>query len=364
MNDDELLSRWLEHDLPPAEAAALSQRLREEPALAARLEVMRGWIEALEALPEVAPPRALDARVLGRAPEPRVQAVAGAWAGWRPAAIGLLAAGLLGWVVQPDALQVTVEGAEVRAQGEGNVLIDGAELELSGRAQVVRSSPPVAGEIVVLVQQGSAVLRREGVELARLDAGERWQGERQPVAAPAVQPAAPTGALANEVQRLRAELAAVKAELEQVRVLGVVAEGQLVATRGEPVPWPSSVLPGLLPDALQASVLDALDAVDQIALEDLDCSEYPCLALLRVDAAEPLVHDLVTPVVDAVTQGVPGATVSVWSHHFRGAGGGVSLVSFAVAPSKDLHRDGVVGVRLAYRADTLATDHARDLVGP
>jgi hypothetical protein len=358
VSDDELLSRWLDGDLSPAQAEDLQRRLGSEPALAARLEALQGWVGELGNLREIPAPPALDARVLGRAPEAVGRSRALPWG----AAAVLAAAAAAVMVLIPSPLELQVLGAEVHVAGDGTIAVDGVRVEVDGAVRVLRSEPPVAGEVEVRVEEGSAVVRPEGAGVVYLAAGERWGEERAAGDAP-VTPIVSTGSTSSEVARLQQEVEALRKALEQSRVVGVVAQGQLAATQGDPVPWPAQVLPGLEPDLLHAAVLDVLDGVDRVVLQDFDCSEYPCLTLLRVQAAEEVVSELVAPVIDEVTQGVPGATVSVWSHHFRGPGGGVSLVGFAVAPGKDLHRDGEVGVRLAFRADTLATDHARELVG-
>ena len=50
MIDRERISRWLDDDLPTGERAAMQARMRDEPALRAEVERMRGLVDDLHDL--------------------------------------------------------------------------------------------------------------------------------------------------------------------------------------------------------------------------------------------------------------------------------------------------------------------------
>jgi hypothetical protein len=368
VTDDERLSRWLSGDLPPVEAAAFDARLQEEPELDQRLQALSGWIDDLSHLDDLPVPAALDAAVLGAA-GPAVVIPSRRAIPWGPL-VGLAAAAVALFVLSPVPLQVTLQGDQLQLTGDGALMIDDVQVDIDGITIVAleATGPQIS------VEQGTATLTTPGDLPKVLSSGQHVlitgqqllsSGSQHQLTRNLSLQVAATQASTDsigEISRLRARITELETALATSQTVGSFVQGQLVATRGEAVPWPEMVEPGMEPDLFHAAVLDTMDGVQDIEVQDVDCSEYPCLALLRVHAPEELVTDLVNPLIDAIAAEIPGTSVSVFSHRFRGPAGGVSLVGFAVAPGQDLHRDGDVGVRLGFRADTLATDHARDLV--
>ncbi len=68
--DSDLLSAYIDQQLSTNERAALEQRLEQEPELRLALDELRATVEALRALPPVAPPRSFTLPATVRAPTP------------------------------------------------------------------------------------------------------------------------------------------------------------------------------------------------------------------------------------------------------------------------------------------------------
>ena len=112
----------------------------------------------------------------------------------------------------------------------------------------------------------------------------------------------------------------------------IVAEGkadgvkerdrQLAAAQGgDPVPWPSETAeqlqPGPFKDALDAFV-ESQEGMDVVTV---DCDEYPCMALVRLDDSDEELRELLKPHIDKVVDDMGGGGVSVsasnhsWDDH-------------------------------------------------
>lgn len=296
MNDDEIVSLYVQGELGEGEARRLEARLENEPQLAARVDEMMALIADLEALPAVAPS---PPSVSTRRGSPRRWALA--------IAAGMVAAAVLGGLVGgalSPAPQDTVELAAVA--GRHRVRGEGVELHVAG----VRAR--VDGEAWIWVEPADGVERREGQEedmdlshaasaaggalisVVVLSGGALvWSGAGSaPVAvgpeAGAVafrgEPLGPVSARApsarsepTPVVTAGAELAS---EVERLRFENELLRGQLALHEGVPAPWPDALPEALRRDRFAAHAKDVVEGVEGLELLSVDCSEFPCLAVL------------------------------------------------------------------------------------
>ena len=372
------LSRLLAGDLPADEAAALRARIAAEP------EVARAWAElvalqrSLADLPDEPPPARLVAAVRGERPRRRW------W--WAAAAAAALAAALLLWsgprpvrVVVSDGVhevsgELVVAAADVRVDVDGRVKIEvepARSLVRERAAEVPMDRSHAAAALVgalvtVTVYEGTALVFRPDGEPLRVEAGMSRTVSGQP--APPVQPrgarvaALPAGA--DEVTRLRAEVADLQDQLAAASMSGAVARGQLALEQGTPVPWPDDVPEALRPAAFEATVRAALVSSGVAAdLEQVDCGEYPCLAILRPRSLDGDLGAAIKPFVAALEPVVPDVAAALIGTRFQDGDKEVGLVAVALGAPGDLETGGDVGRRTEWRAGTIARDLAEEAMG-
>lgn len=305
MSVHEQLSRLLDGDLDESEEQDLRRRIEDDPEVAAAWQAMQRLPDELAALPDVPPPPALDRAVLSPG-SPDVQRFSRRWAPWAAAAACLV---LIWMWTRPGPPLVLVQGSQF-VQGHALVLAGATEVEVAGRA-LIEVEPPdaflregtqevadmnkthllaaLAGAIVtVSVYEGSAVLRAAEAEPVTVLPGETWSTAPEPVAAAEPEEArvvrvqVPEGSdpaqreqvLVDEIGRLRAELEAAKLGRDLTR-------GQLETHQGTPQPWPDDLPDVYRQDAFEAAVEEALKEQPFGDLEVLDCSEFPCFAVIR-----------------------------------------------------------------------------------
>lgn len=272
---DEALSALLEGHLPPEEARALRARIAQDPALAQRLEQLEALASALDQLPEVAPPPGLDARVLAQ--RPRAAVVHRPVPRWPVALAAGLAAGLL-------------LGQAPGAGPVSTVRIGGSTAEVDGTIALTSEEDPMFKS---LATHGAALATGAALTLAVVDgqtALSDASGTRTLEAGESARVVAP-GAGDARIERRRApmvadaspeaqeRIAALEAELAQLRFENGLMEGQVRVMQGEPLPWPDSMAGGMDPAHFSDLVTDALP--EGFALAEVDCEEYPCIAYLR-----------------------------------------------------------------------------------
>jgi hypothetical protein len=69
-------------------------------------------------------------------------------------------------------------------------------------------------------------------------------------------------------------------ELDSVSTDRGLAENRVVALEGKPQPWPEDLPKGYSPEEFRATLTEALASQEGAELVDIDCSEYPCIAVL------------------------------------------------------------------------------------
>ena len=307
MNLHKQLSRLLDRDLDETEERQLRARIDAEPDVAAAWQAMQGLPDELAALPDVPPPPALDEAVLSPS-RPEVKRFSRRWAPWAAVAACLA----LAWMwMRPGPPIVLVQGSQF-VQGHALVLAGPTEVEVAGRA-LIEVEPPagflrvgeqevnhmnkthllaaLAGAVItVTVYEGSAVLRAEEAPEITVLPGETRSAVRPPAATRAtptdaprlVRVEVPAGSDPAERERLLAEeIGRLRGELEAARLGQVLTRGQLEAHQGTPQPWPEDLADAYRPDAFEEALQEAIQELPFGDLELVDCSEYPCFAVIR-----------------------------------------------------------------------------------
>lgn len=294
MTRDEALSRLLAGDLPPDQAARWRSRIDAEPEVAAAWARLQQLAGDLEALPATAPPEALVQAVVDRSPRTSRRHVV---------APALVAAALLligVWVAQPSPVPtLELVHGEQHVVGRAELLAADVRVAVDGEAEIsVEPVPPLLREnqqevpmqwgtvgafgagvvVTVAVMQGVAWVTAPDGERTEVVAGEthRVQGTASGARAEprAVQVAVPAGDGAPEAQIEALEQAIAKLTFERDAL-----RGQVAAAGGEPIPWPSNLAAALAPDQFESTLRAILGEAD-IDVTEVDCSEYPCVAVL------------------------------------------------------------------------------------
>jgi hypothetical protein len=374
----EELSRLAAGELPADEAAALRARIVSEP------DVARAWAElvalqhALADLPEEPPPARLVAAVRGERPARR---------GWWAAVAVAAAAALWLWAPGPRPVSVVVSDGAHEVSGQVLVAAADVRIDVDGRVKVEveparslardraaevpmdrsHAAAALVGALVtVTVYEGTARVYRPDGEPLRLEAGASRTVSGQP-APPVEVPGGRVASLppgADEVTRLRAEVADLQAQLAEASMSGAVARGQLALEQGTPVAWPDDVPEALRPAAFEATVRAALASSGVAAdLELVDCGEYPCLAVLRPRSLDGDMGAAVKPFVAALEPVVPDIAAALIGTRFQDGDKEVGLVAVALGAPGDLETGGDVGRRTEWRAGTIARDLAEEAMG-
>ncbi len=377
------LSRLLDGDLPPAEAAALWQRIADEPEVAAAWAQLRALPEQLSDLPDLAPPPGLDARVLAaEAPSPGRRA----WQLPLAAALALAATLLLLlWPASEPALLLS-EG-EQWVEGRALVMAGGLPVRVQGRAKISvepsGSSQRVGGQevenmdfkhamaaaagaaVTVVVLEGRALVSGADGETA-VAAGESWSSSPEPRdehAAPRRVVRRSAAAPADDPEALRERVAELEQELEALEFQGAVQRGRLAAVEGSSQPWPEDLDQALQPSAFQASLDAAVIGREDLELLEVNCDEFPCYAVLRSHSEHPeWAHEVGPAMKDAVIGEAEG-DFGLWNAAVasRSDAGELRLVGFSIIPSEQSGDD--LRTRLDYRAEGSLTGWMEDL-GP
>lgn len=397
MTDLEAISRLISGDLGPEAEAALRLRLKSEPDLAAQLESMTQMISDLQQLPELEPP--VIAMPVGLPKEvvirPRSYATSSRWAG-----VALLAATLLFWAMfrPADTVVVQMDQGEQVVIGAAQVIASGLPIDINGKVRVSVEPPAgvvreggqeiemhmpssvagvVAGAIVtVTVISGTAAIRGDGV--VKLE-----PGESHTVSAPASRnttpPSSPIRATQSPPEQrpitesvAPMDLVTAKARIQeledQVSMLqfeGALARGQVSAMQGEPQDWPNDVPEALTERAFTDSIESAIAQIDHARIIEIDCSEYPCIAVMEsLSDAEDWTQELEHALHDVMgDDAFDGENTSVTSHASTVQVNDTVAKIYAFGVSSDQHGGQDIKNRTSYRADSLMEDAAIELTG-
>ena len=298
------LSRLLDGELSASESDALRQRIATDPVVAEAYAALSGTLDGLASLPQaVSPPASLDARVVSAFPSGRPSGGHRPW-WWLPSGAGLLAVAAALLLVPVSPPEVTLVAGSHVVDGVAHVLASDAKIAVSGRARI--SLEPVSGSaraggqevdlmmartlsaagagalLTVVVYEGSATISTSSQDVV-IEAGEE-RTLSVSTASPSARPPAPrrspsvvTGrdpSLESYVEELEREVASLRLERD-------LQNGALDALEGEFQEWPSGISASFEESSFRAQ-FEALASSDaSLELVDVDCEEYPCMAVLR-----------------------------------------------------------------------------------
>jgi len=392
MSLHEDLSRLLDEDLSKADADALWRRIDKEPEVArvwAEMRHLQGDLTALENEP---PPHGLDQQVLDRVNhlppihERRHTRSPAPWlamAGWVVAAAALLllmprgtadvlllegSEGVEGRVRLHEVDgRVRLHVADVRVEVDGRALV--SVEPRGGSARVSLEEDPMnvkthlaaafAGAVItVAVYEGSARIFPPEAEPITVAAGETRTVSAPPAevvhdAAPRlVLRTVPVTAVGTGTRPADSEdhIAALAAELAQLKFEQALTRGQLAHTRGEPVAWPAKVDPSLEPETFERRLQEALLETEAGELLAVDCEEYPCIAYVELDPE--LGMDQLRPVLEGLADKVSGESDPAVMQMVRvSEEDGVEQTVLTMALFPEDQAD-VLGKRVEYRAES------------
>lgn len=377
MTDLEALSRLLDGDLPPAEAEALRARIAAEPALAASWSTLQALPDDLLSLADVTPPPV----------EPPAPRRANNTPAWIAAAAALI---LLALWARPRPEPVLLHGEQL-VEGTLTVLAGDTRVAVNGRA-LISVEPPegfareelrtpenpmnrshlaaaLAGALVtVAVYEGSAVVTPATAEPVHVQAGETTSvgNPATPQRRVVVQraPGAATTSELSELDALREENHALKSQLAASRFGGQLANARVELHEGKPLPWPEDVPASWQPDAFTASIEAAMAAADIAGFPlDIDCSEYPCLALIESSQLEDPPDDLWERIVDSMKSSLgEDVRAGIQASTIGDQNGNRSFGALSFFPN-DQPQEGV-RERLNYRGESMIQDAVEEGAEP
>lgn len=190
--------------------------------------------------------------------------------------------------------------------------------------------------------------------------GGHWTGA-QPEAPEVAAPSGTVSPAIRTVERLPArapsepqERGAASPDLDAALVEIELLRGQLAAFGGLPVlDWPEDLPDTLRPGALEARMQAEVAAVPGLTLERMDCSEFPCVALVAIAPELPSSTSSVAPALAWVEPAV-GHEVDV--SMACGPEDCVAAIVFEGAAS-----DAVVDARIEVRQEALFEEHLEAL---
>jgi hypothetical protein len=376
MTDLEALSHLLDGDLPDGEAEELRRRIDSDPELAASWAAMQALPGELAGLEE-RPPARLDARIL----RPSHQPPRRNWTPWVAAAAALI---LLGIWSKPTPTRVLIGGQEL-VSGTTLVLAGDTEVRVQGRALISVEPPPgfvreekrtqeiaqmnrthlaaaLAGAFVtVAVYEGTAAVTPAGAQTVAVAAGEtRSFGAPRtpkPLEVRRSLPGAVTSTELGELEALREENRILEAQVAASRIGAQFADARIEGHEGVPQPWPEDIPAAWQPEPFEAAMAAAMEAagIGGFPLE-VDCSEFPCLAMIEASALDDRPDDLWDRVVAGMSDPLGGNLRTGIHASNIGSQDGPSR-SFGVLSfwPADRPAEGAKE-RMGYRADSMVED--------
>jgi hypothetical protein len=346
--------------------------------------------QLLGALPtEASVPPGLDASALRRARAPLPRPTPGP-APWLRVAAALALGALLGAsaTASRPAPEIVLANGSQLVTGSARVLAGDRAVTVRGRALItVEPAGPLAREegqeadtmktthlaaalagslVTVAVYEGRAAISGEGA--VTVAAGEtRSVGALPPPPTPRVaglarDPEASTVPEAMSPEEAVAAIDALEREIAGLRARHALAEGQLAQVTGDPQPWPEDLPAAFLPAQFERSMRQLVAEEGAGELLTVDCSEFPCLTVLRPAAWD---GDGLPPQVQAVVDGMQEllgeSGVSVSNSRMRDGDQDLLLTGLGFVPPG-------VGDEARTRADYRMEGHlkglADELMGP
>jgi hypothetical protein len=181
-------------------------------------------------------------------------------------------------------------------------------------------------------------------------AGARAAPACPPISVSAAAPATARTALgapakadvAAQIRQKEAELAALRATLDATRAAAADAEKRAEAVEGKPRDWPADLLPAYRGEALEARLNTMLQKTGLGTLADLNCDEYPCVAVIQAKNGSPhWQKDLQAALQDLAASGDfgSGTNISMWGSHRETPDGNPTTLSAVALTPKDDYDD-------------------------
>lgn len=347
----------------------------------------------LNELPTTAPvPPALDAAVLAGIEQPPSRRTP-TWA-FAAAALVLLAVGVL--ALPPGEPTLVLADGVQYVDGRALVLAGDREVRVDGRARISVEPPgallregeqeatdamldkthaiaALAGSFVtVAVYQGTATVSGPDTpEPITVQAGEQKQvGTPPPTPVRRVVRAAPAADDGGTAVRIAmdpdddpdAVIAALEAQIAALQTQQSLAQGQLAAVQGDPQPWPDDIPDGYRPAAFERELRAAVDEEGAGEVLLVDCSEFPCLTVIRPGAYDGQgTSPELQAVIDRLTEQLGSAAIGV--HNSRTGDGETDLLLSGLSfTPKEQHNDDV-SVRNGFRMEGHLEGLTEDLMG-
>lgn len=312
MNDNDLvdLSRLLDGELSPEDEATLRTRMDTDADLRASWETMRALPGELSSMPEEAPPIRFKRRVSWA---PWLLAAALALFALWPASPTQLVVGSGAQLVEGHAMvlaadrRIEVDGvALISVEPEGGVVREPGQENLMNRQALIGAA---AGAVVTIaVYQGRATLTGPSGSQT-IDAGQTVT-----VGEPVDSPVTEGSPSVDEVAALTARIAELEQALREVGPVASVSPGG----EAEPLPWPPERLSDFEPEAFAETLRAALEGREDLELVEVDCEEYPCLAVVESfapsDAWEDEIEDVTGELEDLYADKGQDIGLGVWNH--------------------------------------------------
>lgn len=148
----------------------------------------------------------------------------------------------------------------------------------------------------------------------------------------------------DQIHGLEAEKRALEQEAGALRA-------QLALYGGTPVDWPETLSADFRQPAIEAWLGDAVQKTGvEAQIIEIDCSEFPCIALFRYDSGAPSSSAVVAPLRDAFVE--RGGAAS--THVVGTEAGAYAAMIFAPSETPD---NAPAGSRTSIRVQDLVTAH-------
>lgn len=165
-------------------------------------------------------------------------------------------------------------------------------------------------------------------------------------------------------EELLAEVDRLQGELDRLQLEATMARGQVGHYEGVPSPWPDDVPAAYQAGPFERFVQDALAGHEDLELLEVDCEEFPCVALVRSHSDDPewprQFEGALGDLSEAGFGEQPG--MSIWASNARTDEGEVKLLGFSVVDPEAADED--VQTRTGFRAETLLQSATDELLGP
>lgn len=170
-------------------------------------------------------------------------------------------------------------------------------------------------------------------------------------------PLQPRNDLAAQIRAKEAELARLRSELGRAQAAGADVEKRLEAAEGKPRAWPANLPHGYRAEVMESKLSDMLQKTKLGSLADIDCDEFPCIAVIQARPDEPDFQKKLQAAINDVISGGdwgPQVATSFWSSQKDVDGKPVQFSAIALAPADSYDDD--LHTRSNHRAQSAMTN--------